>query len=491
MLIQQRHGLFPRIIGKGDNAKRLVDLVIRMRSEISAGEESSSSNNSLLGLTPSTSIESLIIVDREVDLPTTLLTQLTYEGLLDELFSISANQMEVSSSIVGAAPSSTQNGASGSTAPSAALKRTIRLEQTDSLYQTLRDSNCAVIGPLLNKVARRLQITGDSKALTNKTTAELKDFVQKLPGFQAEQQSLKLHTSLAEEIIKHTRSEIFSRTLEVQQNVAAGSDPTLMNDNIEELISRAVPLPTVLRLLCLSSTVSGGLRQRDLDTFRRATLHAYGHQHLLTFAALEKAGLLTTRTSTGLPGTSSAGAPKPGQVTNFPAARKVLHLIIDDVNESDPDDVAYVFSGYAPISIRLVQCILQKSYISSLGRQPGQQANSSSSVAGQQGWRPFDDAVKQIKGATFDELQTGEEKAVRARATLQGGGGKDDAGKTVVVFFLGGVTRAEISALRFMAQKLGEEGKKRRIVIATTGVITGESVVGCAIEKGGFGPAVV
>ena len=108
------------------------------------------------------------------------------------------------------------------------------------------------------------------------------------------------------------------------------------------------------------------------------------------------------------------------------------------------------------------------------------------------GWRPFEDAVKQVRGETFDEAQTGEEKAVRARQMLNGssgGGGVADpaAGKkTVVVFFLGGVCRAEVAALRFVARKLGEEARGKRIVIATTNVLCGDGVVGTAIEERSF-----
>ena len=102
MLIQQKHGLFPRITGKGDNAKKLADLLARMRQELVAGEDTNESNR--LGLTPSTTIESLIVIDREVDYATPLLTQLTYEGLIDEVVGIQNNQADVDSSIVGAAP---------------------------------------------------------------------------------------------------------------------------------------------------------------------------------------------------------------------------------------------------------------------------------------------------------------------------------------------------------------------------------------------------
>ena len=452
MSLQQRHGLFPRIIGKGDNARRLADLLIRMRSEVTAGADSSASNALLLALTPSPTIENLIIIDREVDFATVLLTQLTYEGLVDEVIGIQNSQAEVDSSIVGAAPPPQQP--SSSSKPPVPVqqtqqgrKRKIQLDSTDKLYGQLRDSNFAIVGGLLNKVARRLEADYESRH-GSKSVSELREFVSKLPAFQAEQQSLKIHTGIAEEIMKHTRSDLFNRILEVQQNLAAGADPSSQHDTIEELIARDCPLPMVLRLLCLESCISGGLKPKDLDNFKRGILHAYGFQHLLTLDALEKLQLLQSRASANalLIGTTSANSGK----SNYSQLRKMLRLIVDEVNEQDPDDIAYVYSGYAPLSVRLVQCVLQKQYLISLTRGGGG-ANAVSN--GAQGWRGFDDAVKNAGGKTFDEVQRGEEKAVRARQILNGQNEK----KTAVVFFLGGITFTEIAALRFIAAK--EEGK--------------------------------
>jgi hypothetical protein len=479
MLLQQKHGLFPRITGKGDNAKRLADLLLRMRTELSAGEGGTSSGNSNIDLAPSQAIESLIIIDREIDFPTVLMTQLTYEGLLDEIFTVDSNQVEVDSTLLGNALP-TQAGSS-TNAATQSTKRKVQLDNADQLYTTLRDTNCAVVGPMLNKVARRLQSTYDSRQ-TAKTTSELRDFVAKLPGYQAEQASLKLHTSLAEEVIKRTRSDIFSSLLEVQQNIAAGADPATQHDMIEELIARDVSLVAALRLLCIESTFSNGLRPRDFDTFKKAIIQAYGHQHLLTLLALEKIGLLIPRVGGGLVG---AAAGPLGKTTNYTALRKNLHLIVDEVNEAEPEDIAYVFSGYAPLSVRLVQCILQKQYLSSLTTKRGTNAPAAAASTATQGWRPFEDVVKQIRGATFDEAQTGEEKAVRARQILNGSG-TVDSGKTVIIFFLGGVCRAEISALRFVAKQLKEEGKARKLLICTTGILTGDKVVGSATESRNF-----
>lgn len=479
MLQQQKYGLFPRIIGKGDNAKRLADLLIRMRTEVTAGESSNSSGPSFLGLTPSSTIDSLLIIDREVDFPTVLLTQLTYEGLIDEVFNISANSTEVDSSVVGgAAPQPGQTGSA-----STSMKRKVQIEPNDSLYSTLGDANFAIVGNLLNKVARRLQSSTERNQLAAKTTAELRDFVARLPGYQAEQASLKLHTSLAEEIIKQTRTDVFTRSLEVQQNLMSGADPTTQHDTITELISRDVPLLTILRLLALESTTNAGMRPKDLETFKRAIIQAYGPQHLLTISSLEKMGLLAPRGGAGLGGPAA----KPGSVTNYTPLRKSLRIWDDEVNEADPNDISYVFSGYAPLSVRLVQSIIQKQTLANLIKPSSHPQASAQANPLAQGLRIFDDASKYVRGATFDETQSGEEKAVKARSMLNGS--HNDGAKTVVVFFLGGVTRAEIAALRFIGSKLkevGGEGRGSRIVICSTGIVKGESLVGSAVETGRF-----
>ena len=451
MLLQQKHGLFPRITGKGDNAKRLADLLARMRQELIAGEDTNENNK--LGLSPSTSVESLIIIDREVDYATPLLTQLTYEGLIDEVVGIQNNYADVDSSIVGPAPQPQGTSKSVGSAPAQSKKRKILLDSSDKLYDQLRDTNFAIVGSLLNKVARRLQTDYDSRHST-KSTAELREFVSKLPGYQAEQNSLKIHTGLAEEIMKHTRTDQFGRLLEVQQNLAAGADPSSQHDAIEELISRDAPLTEVLRILCLESCIAGGIKPRELETFKRMILQAYGYQHILTLNALEKLQLLLSRASPMAVMIPMAGAgANTGTKTNYTYLRKALRLIVDEVNEHDPNDIAYVYSGYAPLSIRLVQCILQKQYVASITR--GGSANNVAAVGtggASQGWRGFDEAVKHVRGVTFDEVQKGEDKAVKARALLTGSGEK----KIVFVVFLGGITFTEIAALRFIAKK--EEG---------------------------------
>lgn len=133
-------------------------MLLRMRKEVAVDDPSST-------LSVSQNVDSLIILDRSVDLISPLCTQLTYEGLIDEVFGIRASHVEVDSAIVGpasqksapAAATSTSNAASTTSQPSTpAKKKKIPLNSSDRLFVQLRDMNFAVVGGVLNRVARRI-----------------------------------------------------------------------------------------------------------------------------------------------------------------------------------------------------------------------------------------------------------------------------------------------------------------------------------------------
>ena len=58
--------------------QHVVDMMLRLRRELEGQEPQ---------ITPQ--IDNLVILDRTVDLLTPMLTQLTYEGLIDEIYGIS------------------------------------------------------------------------------------------------------------------------------------------------------------------------------------------------------------------------------------------------------------------------------------------------------------------------------------------------------------------------------------------------------------------
>lgn len=127
-----------------------------------------------------------------------------------------------------------------------------------------------------------------------------------------------------------------------------------------------------------------------------------------------------------LPQPLPASAPA-GLAAKYPytALRKPLRLLIEDADplEELENDISYVYSGYAPISVRLVQCVAQKGGVLSnpagdrdkriAGRRAaagtGADAAGVAAVKVQAhpivGWKGFEDVVGSIPGEAVDTVQ--------------------------------------------------------------------------------------
>ncbi len=147
-------------------------------------------------------------------------------------------------------------------------EKKVSLSGSDQLFSRIRDLNFALVGHELSQNARRL-VDGYEERHHAKTVHQIKDFVGKLGTLQSEHQSLRLHTNLAQEITKQTLEQEFNKSLEIQQNFVAGIVSANHLDYIEELIARQAPFRTVLRLMCIYSIISGGLKPKQCDALRK------------------------------------------------------------------------------------------------------------------------------------------------------------------------------------------------------------------------------
>ncbi|KAG7544250.1 hypothetical protein FFLO_03363 [Filobasidium floriforme] len=470
MTFQRAYGLFPRMLGKGDAAQRLVSLLKRHRE---------SRPDIYSTLEPSQQVDGLIVIDRSTDWVTPMMTMLTYEGLLAEYVGIQRSHIEVDPELLSTEanrpppgessnPISSTLGAQGSSNRPTKKRKHLLSASTDPLFGELRDSNFSVVGAKLARLARRLEADYQGKNSLD-TVGKMKEFVGKLGGLQGEQRALKLHTSLTEMLMSITRSPGFEKVLEIQQNIATGYEPTNQMTAIEDLMIQQSQTPwDILRLVILLSLSVGGIRQKVLDNFKREFLQIYGYHYLTTFVNLERMGLLNN-------------SPAPGG-NIFPQTRKSLRLWVEEANEQEPNDIAYTYSGYAPLSIRLVQCVSMKPAVlatatggssadrNGKARQPSEADNEPARTLprahGLMGWKGFEDTMASLPGLTVDESQ----RSLQAAAVPSD---RDGGMKTTLVFFLGGCTYTEISAVRWMTS----QAQGRKYIIATTSIIDGTSVL--------------
>lgn len=483
--LQAKYGLIGKIIAKGDSAKQLADLILHGREErttqltdlVSKGpspDVSDTFDYKYSNVFVGTSIDQLVIIDRSTDFITPLLTQLTYKGLINEFYKISdSGQVELPASIVNPPLSANKNGItngsgseSGSTTmgtalSSTGLKKASLNASTDALLQETQHSNFAVVGPKLNRVARQLQVDYE-KRHEAKTVSEIKEFVSKLGGLQQVHQSLRFHTNLAENLMTLVQGEEFNKWLEIQQNIVAGSlDTSVIHAMIEALINRGSSLTMVLRLLALESLCKGGIKEKELQNFKKEIYQTYGFSHILTFNKLEKLGLIFARS--------------PSISNNFATVRKLLTLIVDQQDESeDPQDISFAFSGYAPLSVRLVQCAIDKPAVIKPKRFQPTVTTTAASLASSTGWKEAEDIIKYIPGEMVDQQQRSD-KYIREgklrKILTRNTPGHDKT--TVMVYYLGGITYAEIASLEFIAKKLTNVN----LIIATSGFISGEKIM--------------
>uniref|UniRef100_A0A671G4E9 VPS33A core subunit of CORVET and HOPS complexes n=1 Tax=Rhinolophus ferrumequinum TaxID=59479 RepID=A0A671G4E9_RHIFE len=369
MTLQALYGTIPQIFGKGECARQVANMMIRMKREFTG------SQNSIFPI-----FDNLLLLDRNVDLLTPLATQLTYEGLIDEIYGIQNSYVKLPPEKF--APK--KQGDGGKDLPTEAKK--LQLNSAEELYAEIRDKNFNAVGSVLSKKAKVISAAFEERH-NAKTVGEIKQFVSQLPHMQAARGSLANHTSIAELIKDVTTSEDFFDKLTVEQEFMSGIDTDKVNSYIEDCIARKHPLIKVLRLICLQSVCNSGLKQKVLDYYKREILQ-------------------------------------------------------------NPTDISYVYSGHAPLSVRLAQLLSRP------------------------GWRSIEEVLRMLPGPHFEERQplpTGLQKKRQPGEN-----------RVTLIFFLGGVTFAEIAALRFLSQL--EDGGTE-YVIATTKLMNGASWLESLMEK--------
>jgi vacuolar protein sorting-associated protein 33A len=259
--------------------------------------------------------------------------------------------------------------------------------------------------------------------------------------------SLTNHIHLAELVKATTEEASFREQWQTERSMVEGE---LCYDILEDWIASHYPPYKLLRLLCLQSLCSGGLKSSRYESFRTQVVQTYGYEFLFVLNDLEKVGLIRRRETLWMDSASSFGS-----------LRKSLVLINAEVDTVDPDDVSYVSSGYAPLTVRLIQSAVQ-------------------------GWQGKEDIIKEVQGRLIDIVQYEPPQDLPASmkripnvslgnlARSRNPGEGSTKKPTLIVFYLGGVTFMEIAALRFLSKR---STFPYHIVCVTTKVINGSSLL--------------
>ncbi|KAL6851719.1 hypothetical protein ACP4OV_020283 [Aristida adscensionis] len=404
-------GVIPNVRAKGVASTKVAELLNSMQQEDPVNMDD-------MGIPE---INTIILLDREVDMVTPMCSQLTYEGLLDEMLQINNGSVEVDASIMG----TQQDG----------KKVKVPLNSSDKLYKEIRDLNFEVVVQVLRQKATSIQQDyAEVKSTNTQSVSELKDFVRRLHSLP----EIARHVHLAQHLQSFTGKPSFHARLDIEQTILEVQNFEICFEYIEEMIHKQEAIENVLRLLVLLSLTNAGLPKKNFDYVRREILHSYGFEHMPLLYNLEKAGLLKRQESR----------------SNWVGITRALQLIVDVNDTANPTDISYIFSGYAPLSIRLVQHAVRS------------------------GWRSIEELLKLLPGPHLDLKRGG--SAINSSLEVHPGSGAqqiiDRVGhrSLVLVVFIGGVTFAEIAALRFLS---AQEGMGYDFLVATTKVVNGNTIL--------------
>jgi len=419
-LYSGRFGMAATVQAKGRLSCKVAEMLRRMRREagrglaVDDGEHGAGGGGGGGG---GGELE-LILIDRSVDMVTPMCTQLTYEGLLDEVFGMCYGQIKVADVKV-----------SG-------------LTDDDPVFKATRNTMLPGARAWVNAGLREIQQFRDQQ-MAGADVSALRGFVSSLrDNFSRMSQ----HASLLEKLGSRMASPTFAARQRLEASMLEDGDVSPLHDVIYR---KDGDLTSVLRLMCLQCAVGGGIPKREFDVLRKEVLNTYGFQHIEVFERLQKAGVLYEKEDRT-------------KRSAFAESKAKLKLLVDDasrIDAQDPEDMHFAYAGYAPWSCRLVEDALFGA-----------------------GWQTrLDGSVPTIRvrqavaedGSARDTVIT--DKVI---ATEKGDGGVDGGGerartRNVMVMFIGGVTAAEISALRWMATRRGA----CRLLVGCTGVVNGSRLL--------------
>eukprot|EP01017_Pseudomicrothorax_dubius_P039277 TRINITY_DN599_c0_g4_i2.p1 TRINITY_DN599_c0_g4~~TRINITY_DN599_c0_g4_i2.p1 ORF type:complete len:514 (+),score=148.27 TRINITY_DN599_c0_g4_i2:30-1571(+) len=393
------YGQIPVVFGKGDKAKAILDILNQQRETDKEGE----------GEEKKGKFDAMIIIDRSIDWITPCISQVTYEGLVDDTFEIRNCVARIDGKILSAE-------AKDKTVP-------LLLNQNDPIFKEIRNYTAKGFSKFLNEKAQSIQ-----KSLAEKHNLNISGAKELVMLLKKEYHVLSYHINLKDHLMSNVLpSHSYLSNFKIEQGVFLGDKSSVTLDHIELMIAKGLPFRKVLKMLCLRSLMDNGIKKESLLFLKREILQTYGYEHLFTLVNLEKVGLLR----------------KQEGKSPFPKLNQVFKLVNPDYDEERPDDAAYFYEGVAPLSVRLVEQMFKKG-----------------------NWKATMEAIESIPGKTIynDKLNYDySNKAIR---------------NCFLVYFIGGITHAEASAIRFLGKLYNKE-----IVIATTNVMGRYGVIQPFEEK--------
>jgi hypothetical protein len=392
----------------------------------------------------------LIVFERNLDFLSCFLNQLTFSGLVDDVYKIDLNSIQLDSNDV--------------------IFLNEDKENEGLLYSKIQYLNFGVACDYLNLQAKELQQKYDEFQTIAKNTdsgiKKVKDFVEELQTLEKLKASVTNLTKVSEEILikinaQDDSNSKFNELLQFQQDILLQnhSYSNVIKKLRDFIYSQNYQANDILRLVIVTSVVFNGLKEKDYNFLTTEIVEFYGIKYLLLFQNFIKIGLISIKGDLSI-------------IKNFNHLNLKFQLIPEDEAEEqqDPSSVAnflepnspdFAYRGYVPLITRILQKTIKPNERSSWNN-----LELNSLILG----KTIDEELLPTKNLnhTYSETYTNNEKL--------GGSLQNDS--TVFIVMIGGVTYSELATIKYVERDLKKKhGVDKKFIVVTDRFINANSII--------------
>ena len=399
---------------KGNNAKLFCDLLFNKEEE-----HNMKSTDETFGM---------IVLDRSVDFITPFLSNLTFEGLVDDCYGINKGHIKVKRKLF----KSHFTDEDKMIKPEQDMVYPL-ISDMNKFYCNLRCFHYLTVNKYLISIAN---YTNNLRANKDniKTTSELNVALTELNKMVHQSSYIKDNMEMLNQIFKIVNDEDYLiKESSILKGISQANSETFYDDYITD----KKDLYKILNLMILESLIQNGVK--NYAELKKDILAVYGYQNLFLFRNLETLEWIKEKDKISL---------KKLFKSNFEQLNEKLKLYNEDFILGKTDDLSYVHQGYCPISLRLIEKV------------------------GEGGWSEIKDVLPLIPGETY--FPSNEYEIANPKQELN----------TIFLVFLGGITYAEIEGIRYLNRKYkqiydnssGENKTRKQFIIITTQILNSQKL---------------
>lgn len=401
---------------KGDMAKIFNDYLT-----LKEAEHKLKTNEQILGM---------IVLDRSIDFITPLLSNYTYEGMIDEYLGINKGNITVKRSFT-----------------KSILKPDYRKKKPDDnieypltsdvngFFSDLRCMHYITATNYISSINDKYVAKFD-KNKEVRTTDQMVETFSSFKDFKSIESYLNDNTNFLKLLYNEVKN-IDDANIRQHKLALINGDNKKVETYYNDYISEKKDLYKILNVIILQSLIQNGIENYFL--LKREIMNIYGYQQIFLFRNLEFLNLVKEKENITLQKLFKS---------RFQQINENLNLINRNFKLRETNDLSYIVEGYCPLTLKLIE------------------------KAGEGGWSEIRETLNLIPGKT--SIPFNEKEVANPTENIN----------TIFVVFLGGITYAEIEGIRYLNRKYKEiydksndENKTRKqFIIITTQIINSKKL---------------